>query len=138
VRMRGADLVRAVVEALRGGTPVPIVAARFHNGLARVIVEVCHALRGRHRLSTVALSGGVFQNALLTERTVRGLEKIGFRVLTHTRVPCNDGGISFGQAGVAPAPQPRPRALPPPPVSPRRHPSPAAARRARGPPVPGR
>ena len=111
IRIRGADLVRAVVEDLRGGTPVPIVAARFHNGLARVIVEVCHALRGRHRLSTVALSGGVFQNALLTERTVRGLEKIGFRVLTHTRVPCNDGGISFGQAVVAAARDLRPGAL---------------------------
>jgi hydrogenase maturation protein HypF len=74
---------------------------------------VCDALRARHRLSTVALSGGVFQNALLTERTVRGLEEIGFRVLTHTRVPCNDGGISFGQAVVAATRDRRPGALPP-------------------------
>jgi hydrogenase maturation protein HypF len=103
IRIRGADLVRAVVEDLRGGAPVSLVAARFHNGLARTIVAVCDALRARHRLSTVALSGGVFQNVLLTERTVRGLEEIGFRVLTHTRVPCNDGGISFGQAVVAAA-----------------------------------
>src|SRR5262249_54120010 len=62
---------------------------------------------------TVALSGGVFQNVLLAERTVRGLEEIGFRVLTHTRVPCNDGGISFGQAVGAAARDRRPRALPP-------------------------
>jgi hydrogenase maturation protein HypF len=103
IRIRGADLVRAVVEDMRAGTPVPIVAARFHNGLARTIVEVCGALRDRHALTTVALSGGVFQNLLLTERAVRGLEGAGFRVLTHVRVPCNDGGISFGQAAVAAA-----------------------------------
>jgi len=52
---------------------------------------------------TVALSGGVFQNVLLAERAVRGLEASGFRVLTHVRVPCNDGGIAFGQAAVAAA-----------------------------------
>jgi hydrogenase maturation protein HypF len=114
IRIRGVDLVRAVVDDLRGGAPVPLVAARFHNGLARTIVEVCFALRARHRLSTVALSGGVFQNALLAERTARGLEEVGFRVLTHARVPCNDGGISFGQAVVAAARDRRPGALPPP------------------------
>jgi hydrogenase maturation protein HypF len=113
IRIRGTDLVRAVVDDLRAGAPVALVAARFHNGLARTIVEVCDAIRARHRLSTVALSGGVFQNALLVERTVRGLEEIGFRVLTHTRVPCNDGGISFGQAVVAAARDRRPGALPP-------------------------
>jgi hydrogenase maturation protein HypF len=111
LRIRGVDLVRAVVEDLRGGAPVPLVAARFHNGLAHTIVEVCDALRAGHRLSTVALSGGVFQNVLLAERTVRGLEEIGFRVLTHTRIPCNDGGISFGQAVVAAARDRRPGAL---------------------------
>jgi hydrogenase maturation protein HypF len=49
----------------------------------------------------VALSGGVFQNLLLLERTVAGLERAGFRVLVHSRVPPNDGGISLGQAAVA-------------------------------------
>jgi hydrogenase maturation protein HypF len=100
--------VRAVVEDLRAGAPVPLVAGRFHNGLACTIVEVCGAIRDRHGLSTVALSGGVFQNVLLAERAVRGLEEIGFRVLTHMRVPCNDGGISFGQAAVAAARDRRP------------------------------
>jgi hydrogenase maturation protein HypF len=49
----------------------------------------------------VALSGGVFQNVLLLTRTVALLEAAGFRVLTHSRVPPNDGGISLGQAVVA-------------------------------------
>ena len=52
-------------------------------------------------LATVALSGGVFQNSLLLLAAVARLEARGFRVLLHSRVPCNDGGISLGQAVVA-------------------------------------
>jgi hydrogenase maturation protein HypF len=51
----------------------------------------------------VALSGGVFQNLLLLNRAARELEQQGFRVLLHSRVPCNDGGISLGQAVIAAA-----------------------------------
>jgi hydrogenase maturation protein HypF len=60
-------------------------------------------LRERTGLGTVALSGGVFQNLLLLQNVVGLLEEAGFTVLTHRRVPCNDGGISFGQAVVAAA-----------------------------------
>ena len=100
-RVRGGDLVHAVVTDLRSGTAPAVIAARFHNALARVIVDVCSAIRARNGLTLVALSGGVFQNVFLLERTVRGLETCGFRVLTHSQVPTNDGGISFGQAVVA-------------------------------------
>ena len=103
IRVRGSDLIRAVVEDLRAGVAAGVVAARFHNGLARAVAEVCTALRDRTGLVTVALSGGVFQNTFLLERVAGGLEQRGFRVLTHSRVPCNDGGISFGQAVVAAA-----------------------------------
>jgi hydrogenase maturation protein HypF len=99
----GADLVRAAVEDLAGGTDRSVVAARFHNGVASLITDCCLRLRERHGLSTVALSGGVFQNLLLLHAAVGQLEACGFRVLTHSRVPCNDGGISLGQAVVAAA-----------------------------------
>jgi len=66
-------------------------------------VRVCARLREETGLGVVALSGGVFQNLLLTHRVVGGLTDRGFRVLTHSRVPCNDGGISLGQAAVAAA-----------------------------------
>jgi hydrogenase maturation protein HypF len=99
----GTDLVRAVVEDLARGTDRSVVAARFHNGVAGLITGCCLRLRERHGLSTVALSGGVFQNLLLLHAAVGQLEERGFRVLTHSRVPCNDGGISFGQAVVAAA-----------------------------------
>jgi hydrogenase maturation protein HypF len=102
----GADLVGAVVDDLAAGVPREIIAARFHNGLAALIVDGCALLREQYGLRTVALSGGVFQNLLLLGRTVADLEARGFTALTHSRVPCNDGGISLGQAVVAAARQP--------------------------------
>ncbi|HEY2508775.1 MAG TPA: carbamoyltransferase HypF [Streptosporangiaceae bacterium] len=97
----GADLVRAAVEDLASGAPPPVVAARFHNGVAAAIVAVCARVRNDTGLGVVALSGGVFQNVLLTGRVSEGLAQAGFRVLAHRQVPCNDGGISLGQAAIA-------------------------------------
>src|SRR5262249_6844132 len=102
-RLPGPALVRAVVDDLRAGTAPAIIAARFHNAVAALVAEVCCALRAERGLSLVALSGGVFQNLLLLERTVTALEQQGFRVLQHSRVPPNDGGLSYGQAVVAAA-----------------------------------
>jgi hydrogenase maturation protein HypF len=99
--IEGAGLVRAVTEELTDGVPAPVIAARFHNGIAALIEEGCVLARERHGLDTVALSGGVFQNLLVTERAAARLAARGFRVLLHSRVPCNDGGISLGQAMVA-------------------------------------
>jgi hydrogenase maturation protein HypF len=104
--MSGTDLFRAATEDLKAGVAREIIAARFHNGLARLIRDGCVLLRERSGLDTVALSGGVFQNQLLLRRTVSGLENTGFTVLQHSRVPCNDGGISLGQAVVAAARDP--------------------------------
>jgi len=100
LRVRGADLVRAAAEDLMAGAGPAVIAARFHRGVAAAIVEVCTVLRATSGLGTVALSGGVFQNLLLLGHVVDGLEELGFRVLTHARVPPNDGGISLGQAAV--------------------------------------
>jgi hydrogenase maturation protein HypF len=99
--IRSTDLIRAVVDDLRRGVEVPTIAARFHAGLANAIADACEHARAMWGLNTVALSGGVFQNLLLVDHTVSRLEAVGFRVLTHVRVPPNDGGISFGQAVVA-------------------------------------
>ncbi|HEY0543142.1 MAG TPA: carbamoyltransferase HypF [Actinoallomurus sp.] len=99
----GADLVAAVVADLRAGVGVPSIAARFHNAVAGIVVAGAVRLRETTGLTTVALSGGVFQNLLLLERAVAGLEAKGFGVLVHHRVPPNDGGISLGQAAVAAA-----------------------------------
>lgn len=100
-RLAGAELFRAAVEDLVAGVEAPLVAARFHNGLARAVVSGCELARAKSGLREVALSGGVFQNVLLLGRVVDGLEKAGFRSIVHSRVPPNDGGISLGQAAVA-------------------------------------
>jgi len=102
-RVRGGDLVRAIVDDLGAGTAAGVIAARFHHGVAALIEAGCLLLRERTGLGTVALSGGVFQNTLLLNRTVSRLEARGFAVLVHSRVPCNDGGISLGQAVIAAA-----------------------------------
>jgi hydrogenase maturation protein HypF len=99
----GADLVRAAAGDLAGGVDTRVIAGRFHNGVAAAVARSCVTLRQATGLSAVALSGSLFQNALLLERTGTRLRAAGFRVLTHVRVPPNDGGISLGQAAVAAA-----------------------------------
>jgi hydrogenase maturation protein HypF len=101
--IRGLDLVTAAATDLRAGVRRDVIAARFHNGVAAAIETGCVLARERYGIDAVALSGGVFQNVLLLGETVRRLEARGFAVLTHSRVPCNDGGISLGQAVIASA-----------------------------------
>ena len=96
-----APLIRAVVDDVRRGAGIGTVAARFHNALGAAVVEGCRWLREAEGLATVVLSGGCFQNRRLVAHTRDLLEDAGFRVLTHRRVPANDGGISLGQAAVA-------------------------------------
>ncbi len=85
----------------RKGTPVPALAARFHNSVARLALDLCLRLRRDTGLQTVALSGGVWQNRLLLEKTANLLMQASFDVLIHHRVPANDGGVALGQALVA-------------------------------------
>jgi len=62
------------------------------------IVRVAELASERTDLRTVALTGGVFQNALLLSRAAEGLAEAGFEVPTHRQVPPNDGGLALGQA----------------------------------------
>ncbi|MEO7238057.1 MAG: carbamoyltransferase HypF [Gemmatimonadales bacterium] len=94
-------LVRGVVNDLAAGRPVAEIAGKFHNALSDVITEVATRMRARSGIRRVAFTGGVFQNDLLTERAADALVRRGFQVLLHEQVPCNDGGLSLGQAHVA-------------------------------------
>ncbi|MDP8937437.1 MAG: carbamoyltransferase HypF [Actinomycetota bacterium] len=96
-----APLVARVVTERDRGTPVPDISARFHAGLGRAVAAVAAELAGENGLDTVALSGGVFQNARLTEVVDDELSARGLTVLVHRLVPPNDGGVSIGQAAVA-------------------------------------
>ncbi|MBW3642731.1 MAG: carbamoyltransferase HypF, partial [Actinobacteria bacterium] len=96
-----APLVARAVAEHDSGVPVALISAGFHDGLGRGLADAAVALAGRHGLTTVALSGGVFQNARLTEVVAGAVTGAGLEVLVHQRVPPNDGGISIGQAAVA-------------------------------------
>lgn len=74
------------------------LAYEFHAVLADMICAGCEKIRQRTALDVCALSGGVFQNRLLTKLTVKRLSAAGFKVLTHSLIPTNDGGIALGQA----------------------------------------
>ena len=78
-----------------------LISAKFHNTMAEIILDVCCKIREESGLNITALSGGVFQNMLLLEKAVKKLEDKGFKVITHSKVPANDGGISLGQAVIA-------------------------------------
>ena len=101
--LSGADLVRAAAADVLSGVPAGVVAARFHRGLADGLVALVEQARDGSGLSTVALSGGVVQNVVLLTLLTDRLAARGCTVLTHSRVPPNDAGISFGQAVVAAA-----------------------------------
>ncbi len=96
-------LVRAIVLDIRVGVAASTVAGKFHNTVAAMVVEICALARDNTGLETVALSGGVFQNALLFGLVESGLQRRGFRILSHSKVPTNDACISLGQAAVAAA-----------------------------------
>jgi hydrogenase maturation protein HypF len=96
-----APVLRTVVADLRRGTPAPVIAARFHRGVARAVAEICRRARRATGLTTVALSGGVFANVLLEEDCTALLAEDGFAVLRHGEVPPNDGGLALGQLVVA-------------------------------------
>ncbi len=92
-------LVEAVLADLRRGVSSAIMAARFHNALVEAALVVAQEIGERR----IALSGGCFQNRLLTERLTQRLRDHGLEVLLHRQVPPNDGGISLGQVAVAAA-----------------------------------
>ena len=99
---------RALLGDLILETPAPLIAARFHRGLAKIVVAMTKKLARRDgeeraRFSAVALSGGCFQNRVLFEEVVRRLEQQNFVVLSHTQVPANDGGLALGQAAIGAA-----------------------------------
>jgi hydrogenase maturation protein HypF len=94
-------VLHAVVADVRAGVEPGAIAARFHNGMASMIHDVCHRFREESGLQEVALSGGVFQNVTLLAATLRLLRESGFTVYTHRLVPPNDGGLALGQAVVA-------------------------------------
>ncbi len=94
------SMVADAVDDMRLQVPVGIIAARFHNGLAQAVFAMLELLRKETGIGTVALSGGVFQNMVLSLSLEEKLREAGFAVLVHKEVPPNDACIALGQVYV--------------------------------------
>ncbi|MFP3855223.1 MAG: hypothetical protein ACLFWD_13120, partial [Anaerolineales bacterium] len=94
-------VIRAIVRDYEAEVPASEIAGRFHGGIANLVQILAEELRRSHGISLVVLSGGVWQNMKLLSQSHRRLTDAGFEVLTHRRVPTNDGGISLGQVWLA-------------------------------------
>ena len=101
--VEAGEVVRGLLADVHSGISIPVVSARFHNGLAELSRQVCVEIRRQTGISEVVLSGGVWQNMALLERATRSLHKDGFVIYLHRQVPTNDGGLSLGQALVGAA-----------------------------------
>ena len=93
-------LIDAIRNDLLSKIPISVIAAKFHESVARLVLDLANKIRSERGINLVALSGGVWQNEYLLIRSISLLESDGFTVFRHQQVPANDGGISLGQAAV--------------------------------------
>jgi hydrogenase maturation protein HypF len=90
-----------ILTDIEAGVMTAVIARRFHITVASAAVDVCMQINNATGLDRIALSGGVFQNRLLSEMIYTGLIKQGLQVFTHRLSPPNDGCIALGQAAIA-------------------------------------
>ena len=90
-------LIKSVVIDVIDGIDKELIARRFHNTIIKFTIELCEILRKEYHLSSVILSGGVFQNEILLINIYKELTKKDFKVYIHEQIPANDEGISIGQ-----------------------------------------
>jgi hydrogenase maturation protein HypF len=103
IQIPTAPIIRGVVQDVQDGLSIAEISAKFHRTLIALFAEVCTSIRHNTGLNRTLLSGGCFQNSILLTGLIRELESRNFEVFSHRQVPCNDGGISLGQAVVAAA-----------------------------------
>ncbi len=96
-------LVFEIVKDVSAEVPISVISAKFHNAVARLILELSLKMRERFSLNKIALSGGCFQNVALLQKSIALLIENNFEIFTHQKVPPNDGGLALGQAVLASA-----------------------------------
>jgi hydrogenase maturation protein HypF len=100
-RVETRTMLEAFLKDVMGGVSPSKISAKFHNGLADMAREACLKIKSETGINEVALSGGVWQNMTLLQKTVQLLEADGLKVYIHKEAPTNDGGLSLGQAIIA-------------------------------------
>lgn len=95
--------IKGIISDVMNGKEINNISGIFHNTISRAIADICMKIREKDGINTIALGGGVFQNQLLLEKSLKYLSDSGFKVLINKLIPCNDGGISLGQAAVVAA-----------------------------------
>ncbi len=96
-----SSMFPGILTDIDAGIETAAIAHRFHQTVASAATDVCLLISGTTALDRVILSGGVFQNRLLSEMIYTALTRKGLHVFTHRLVPPNDGGIALGQAAIA-------------------------------------
>lgn len=86
-------IIESILNDINLKLSIEKISAKFHNTLSQIILAVAK----KTKLKKVILSGGCFQNKILTENTIKILNKNNYQVYCHQRIPPNDGGISVGQ-----------------------------------------
>ena len=99
------EMLRQIANDVLQKKDVKLISTAFHETVVQALVEAMSRLQKSyaHFNKRIVLSGGCFHNRYLKERLVEQLSASGFEVLTHRRIPCNDGGLSYGQLMVAAA-----------------------------------
>ncbi len=101
VEIDSALLIRSMAIDVLDGVAIGEISAKFNNAAANLILKLALLFRTREKINKVALSGGCFQNVALLKASFARLREHGFEVLTHTKIPPNDGGLALGQAMIA-------------------------------------
>jgi hydrogenase maturation protein HypF len=91
-------VIAGLVDDVKAGIPPPVLARKFHDTVAEIVLDVSARLAEGAGAGQVLLSGGVFQNIYLLKKLLAGFRRKKLKVLIHREVPANDGGISLGQA----------------------------------------
>ncbi len=98
-----APVIEAVVQDFLSGTDSAVISARFHRAVAELVLGISQDFSQQTGISSIALSGGVFQNVTLLGLTIELLQEAGFTIYSHRLVPPNDGGLALGQVAIATA-----------------------------------
>jgi hydrogenase maturation protein HypF len=93
-----SPIVTNLLKDHQNGVKIQTMAARFHNTLTAIVMELAQRARQTYSLDRIALSGGVWQNMSLLTSSYQYLSDAGFQVMIHNQIPANDGGVSLGQA----------------------------------------